>query len=80
MSLFYSPAMYLFEQLAVLTTNLPVAWDSSIFLRVDEARVDVIKALITGPEGTPYVQPDLILHLNLMLFVPFPEDITTGGS
>lgn len=41
-------------QLAVLTTNLPVAWDSSVFLRVDESRVDVIKALITGPEGTPY--------------------------
>lgn len=32
-----------------------MAWDSSIFLRVDETRVDVIKALITGPEGTPYV-------------------------
>ena len=38
----------------MLTTNLPVAWDSSVFLRVDESRVDVIKALITGPEGTPY--------------------------
>jgi hypothetical protein len=43
------------RELAVLTTNLPVAWDSSVFLRVDESRVDVIKALITGPEGTPYV-------------------------
>ncbi|KAG8860817.1 hypothetical protein FRB91_000605, partial [Serendipita sp. 411] len=42
------------RELAVLTTNLPVAWDSSVFLRVDESRVDVIKALITGPEGTPY--------------------------
>ena len=41
------------RELAVLTTNLPVAWDSSIFLRVDESRVDIIKALITGPEGTP---------------------------
>ena len=40
-------------QLAILTTNLPVSWGSSIFLRVDETRVDVIKALITGPEGTP---------------------------
>lgn len=40
-------------QLAVLTTNLPVAWNSSIFLRVDETRVDIIKVLITGPEGTP---------------------------
>lgn len=43
------------RELAVLTTNLPVAWDSSVFLRVDESRVDIIKALITGPEGTPYV-------------------------
>lgn len=42
------------KELAVLTTNLPVAWDSSVFLRVDESRVDIIKALITGPEGTPY--------------------------
>ncbi|KAH9966032.1 hypothetical protein BC827DRAFT_1355112 [Russula dissimulans] len=42
------------KELAVLTTNLPVAWDSSIFLRVDETRVDIIKALIIGPEGTPY--------------------------
>ncbi|KAG6873312.1 hypothetical protein C0995_000465 [Termitomyces sp. Mi166 len=42
------------KELAILTTNLPVAWNSSIFLRVDETRVDVIKALITGPEGTPY--------------------------
>ncbi|KAG6896936.1 hypothetical protein C0992_005201, partial [Termitomyces sp. T32_za158] len=41
------------KELAILTTNLPVAWNSSIFLRVDETRVDVIKALITGPEGTP---------------------------
>ena len=38
----------------MLTMNLPVAWDSSVFLRVDEARVDVIKVLIIGPEGTPY--------------------------
>ncbi|THH29394.1 hypothetical protein EUX98_g4806 [Antrodiella citrinella] len=41
------------KELAVLTTNLPIAWNSSVFLRVDESRVDIIKALITGPEGTP---------------------------
>ena len=41
------------RELAVLTTNLPVSWNSSIFLRVDESRVDIIKALITGPDGTP---------------------------
>ncbi|TFY83061.1 hypothetical protein EWM64_g951 [Hericium alpestre] len=42
------------KELAVLTTNLPIAWHSSIFLRVDETRVDIIKALIIGPEDTPY--------------------------
>jgi hypothetical protein len=42
------------KELAVLTTNLPVSWNSSIFLQVDETRVDIIKALIIGPEGTPY--------------------------
>jgi hypothetical protein len=42
------------KELATLTTSLPVAWDSSIFLQVDETRVDIIKALIIGPEGTPY--------------------------
>ncbi|KAJ6613484.1 hypothetical protein B0H10DRAFT_2048706 [Mycena sp. CBHHK59/15] len=43
------------KELSILTNNLPIAWNSSIFLRIDETRVDVIKALITGPEGTPYL-------------------------
>ncbi|KAI6047226.1 ubiquitin conjugating enzyme family protein [Pisolithus marmoratus] len=43
------------KELAVLTTNLPVSWDSSVFLKVDENRVDIIKALIIGPEGTPFL-------------------------
>lgn len=42
------------KELAMLTTNLPVSWHSSIFLRVDESRVDCLKAMIIGPEGTPY--------------------------
>ncbi|GBE80076.1 ubiquitin conjugating enzyme family protein [Sparassis latifolia] len=42
------------KELAVLTTNLPVDWNSSIFMRVDETRVDVIKVLVTGADGTPY--------------------------
>lgn len=44
----------------MLTTNLPIAWGSSVFLRVDETRVDIIKCLITGPEGTPYVLHSLM--------------------
>jgi ubiquitin-protein ligase len=53
-----------------------VAWDSSIFLRVDETRVDVIKALITGPEGTPYVSraSEFAISSHLILV------ITTAGT
>ncbi len=57
-------------KLAVLTTNLPVAWNSSVFLRVDETRVDVIKALITGPEGTPCV-PCIVHCVALLTHVIF---------
>lgn len=53
MSIFRCSNSQDYLQLAILSTNLPVAWNSSIFLRVDETRVDVIKALITGPEATP---------------------------
>ncbi|KAG8745706.1 hypothetical protein FRC10_007186 [Ceratobasidium sp. 414] len=66
------------KELAVLTTNLPVAWNSSVFLRVDESRVDVIKALITGPEGTPM----LILAAVLVRYYNgcFLFDIFLGAS
>lgn len=42
------------KELATLTTNLPVNWHSTIFVRTDENRVDCLKAMIIGPEGTPY--------------------------
>lgn len=42
--------VHLAKELAVLSTNLP----PGIFLRVDEARIDVIKCIIAGPEDTPY--------------------------
>ncbi|KAF7968889.1 hypothetical protein HWV62_28922 [Athelia sp. TMB] len=67
------------KELAVLTTNLPVAWDSSIFLRVDETRVDVIKALITGPEGTPYLF-DIFLGPSYNQSPPSVKYMTDGKS
>ena len=36
------------------STGQSLNFDSSIFLRVDESRMSVMKALITGPVGTPY--------------------------
>ncbi|TFK43556.1 hypothetical protein BDQ12DRAFT_675170 [Crucibulum laeve] len=72
------------KELAILTTNLPVAWDSSIFLRVDESRVDVIKALITGPEGTPYYNGcylfDIFLGPSYNSSPPSVKYMTTNGG
>lgn len=72
------------KELAVLTTNLPVAWNSSIFLRVDETRVDVIKALITGPEGTPYYNGcylfDIFLGPSYNQAPPSVKYMTTNGG
>jgi len=72
------------KELAVLTTNLPVAWNSSVFLRVDETRVDVIKALITGPEGTPYHNGcflfDIFLGPSYNTSPPNVKYMTTGGG
>lgn len=36
------------------TSSLPVEAGSGIFVRADDERIDVMKALILGPEGTPY--------------------------
>ncbi|KAG9317659.1 ubiquitin conjugating enzyme family protein [Chiua virens] len=72
------------KELAVLTTNLPVSWDSSIFLRVDENRVDVIKALIIGPEGTPYQDGcflfDIFLGPSYNQSPPSVKYMTTNGG
>eukprot|EP01126_Amoeba_proteus_P050395 TRINITY_DN5949_c0_g1_i1.p1 TRINITY_DN5949_c0_g1~~TRINITY_DN5949_c0_g1_i1.p1 ORF type:complete len:401 (-),score=111.36 TRINITY_DN5949_c0_g1_i1:41-1102(-) len=35
-------------------TRLPMHPNSSVFLRVDSGRLDVMKAMITGPKDTPY--------------------------
>lgn len=63
------------KELAILTGNLPVAWDSSVFLRVDESRVDVIKALITGPLGTP-----LVVSSSSQLSLPDHRDRYENGT
>ncbi|KAL0579537.1 hypothetical protein V5O48_002466 [Marasmius crinis-equi] len=72
------------KELAILTMNLPVAWDSSIFLRVDETRVDIIKAMITGPEGTPYYNGcylfDIFLGPSYNQAPPSVKYITTNGG
>uniref|UniRef100_A0A7M5TZX2 UBC core domain-containing protein n=2 Tax=Clytia hemisphaerica TaxID=252671 RepID=A0A7M5TZX2_9CNID len=47
-------ARRLAQEVASLSTSLPISHSSTVFLRCDEQRLDVMKVLITGPEGTPY--------------------------
>ncbi|KAF5321022.1 hypothetical protein D9619_001097 [Psilocybe cf. subviscida] len=72
------------KELAILTTNLPISWGSSVFLRVDESRVDVIKALITGPEDTPYHNGcylfDIFLGPSYNQTPPSVKYMTTNGG
>ncbi|CAF1018140.1 unnamed protein product [Rotaria sordida] len=41
------------EQITI-STSLPLSFSSTIFVRSDENRMDIMKILITGPDGTPY--------------------------
>lgn len=37
-----------------ISTSLPLNFSSSVFVRIDEQHMDVMRALITGPDDTPY--------------------------
>lgn len=41
------------EQITI-STSLPLSFSSTIFARSDENRMDIMKVLITAPDGTPY--------------------------
>ena len=47
-------ARRLAQEVATLATSLPLSPSSSVFVRCDEERLDVMKVLITGPSETPY--------------------------
>lgn len=42
------------QEAVTLSTSLPLSAGSSVFVRCDEERLDVMKVLITGPDDTPY--------------------------
>ena len=41
------------EQITI-STSLPLSFSSTIFVRSDENRMDIMKVLMTGPDETPY--------------------------
>uniref|UniRef100_A0A915CQA0 UBC core domain-containing protein n=1 Tax=Ditylenchus dipsaci TaxID=166011 RepID=A0A915CQA0_9BILA len=42
------------QEVVSLSSSLPLSLSSSVFVRACEERLDAMKVLITGPEGTPY--------------------------
>ncbi|XP_067680641.1 baculoviral IAP repeat-containing protein 6-like isoform X2 [Haliotis asinina] len=42
------------QEAVTLSTSLPLSASSSVFVRCDEERLDIMKVLITGPSDTPY--------------------------
>lgn len=59
----------------IITLMSVESWTgASIFVRVDHTRCDVVKALITGPEGTPYAHGafefDIFMPLNFPKMPP----------
>ena len=72
------------KELSTMATNLPVSWDSGVFLRVDENRNEVLKALIIGPAGTPYENGCFLFDIHLPAqypdVPPFVQSMTTSGG
>ncbi|GAA5871136.1 hypothetical protein JCM8547_001468 [Rhodosporidiobolus lusitaniae] len=72
--------VHLAKELAVLSTSLP----PGIWVRVDEARVDVLKCLIAGPEDSPYAgglfEFDIFIPLEYPQVSPLCWLRTTGGN
>ena len=59
-----------FKELTSYTTTLPVEHGSSIFVRAIDGRLDLLRALITGPEGTPYANGCFIFDILLPASYP----------
>ncbi|CAH0728119.1 unnamed protein product, partial [Brenthis ino] len=51
------------QEAATLATSLPLSYSSSVFVRTDADRLDVMKVLITGPSDTPYANGCFILDV-----------------
>ncbi|XP_045481363.1 baculoviral IAP repeat-containing protein 6 [Harmonia axyridis] len=42
------------QETVTLSSSLPLSYSSTVFVRYDTSRLDVMKVLITGPADTPY--------------------------
>lgn len=72
------------EEYASLNKNLPIHYDSSIFIRVDETNTRCMRVLITGPDKTPYDSGififDVYMDDNYPQGPPKMKFLNTGGK
>lgn len=71
------------QEAVTLSTSLPLSAGSSVFVRCDEERLDVMKVLITGPSETPYANGcfefDVYFPQDYPNSPPFINLATTGN-
>jgi baculoviral IAP repeat-containing protein 6 len=80
------PRLLLFccTQLSGLRAALPCHWGSAVAVRVDARCASLLRALILGPEGTPYALGAFLF--DILLPAAFPDApprvhfLTTGGG
>lgn len=73
----------LFQELSAFQSSLPVEYGSSIFVRAVEGRLDLLRALIIGPEDTPYANGCFLFDIWLNDYPNKPPKVkflTTGGG
>jgi Ubiquitin-conjugating enzyme len=74
----------LIREMTSLRKNMPLSPHSSVFLRVDDDRPDVMQVLITGPTDTPYsfgaFQFDLYCPVEYPSVPPVVNLQTTGNG
>ncbi|XP_064605655.1 LOW QUALITY PROTEIN: baculoviral IAP repeat-containing protein 6-like [Liolophura sinensis] len=72
------------QEITSLSTSLPLTLSSSIFVRTDDEKLPLMRALITGPEGTPYsggcFHFDIFFPNNYPNSPPQVNLQTTGGG
>lgn len=56
------------QESVTLSTSLPLSYSSTVFVRCDNDRLDIMKVLITGPADTPYANGCFVFD------VYFPSD------
>ncbi|KAJ8014186.1 hypothetical protein DPEC_G00037640 [Dallia pectoralis] len=76
-------ARRLAQEAVTLSTSLPLSSSSSVFVRCDEERLDIMKVLITGPADTPYANGcfefDVYFPQDYPNSLPLVNLETTGG-